>query len=72
MRTERNVLAIAKHRFVCNIDWAFQTDKRLYLIMDYCPGGDLQQYLLEEVKFSEEKTRKYMAEIILAVESLHE
>ena len=63
---------MANNRFICNIDYAFQTDKRLYLIMDYCSGGDLQKYLIEENKFSEDKARKYIAEVVLAVESLHE
>jgi serine/threonine protein kinase len=44
----------------------------LFLICDYCPGGDLSQYLEIEKSFSEEKAKFYISEIILAIEALHE
>lgn len=69
--TERNVLAVTNHPFVCGIDFAFQTDDRLFLILEFCQGGDLSQYLKEEDFFSEEKAKQYLAEILLALEDLH-
>lgn len=51
--------------------WAFQTHDRLYLVMDYCPGGDLLRQLKIKGVFSEDPLRKYMAEIVLAIEALH-
>jgi len=39
--------------------------------MEYCPGGDLGDYLETEDWFSEEKARFYISEIILALEDLH-
>ncbi len=41
------------------------------MVMDYCPGGDLGDYLQEEERFSENRTKKYAAEILLALEELH-
>jgi serine/threonine protein kinase len=40
-KTERNVLCLAKHQFIVGLEFAFQTTSRLYLIMEYCPGGDM-------------------------------
>jgi serine/threonine protein kinase len=37
-RTERNVLSIMNHPFIVKLNYAFQTEKKLYLILDYCPG----------------------------------
>lgn len=39
--TERNVLCLASHPFIVSLNYAFQTPYRLYLILDYCPGGDM-------------------------------
>jgi serine/threonine protein kinase len=40
--TERNVLCVAgKHPHIVGLDFAFQNRYRLYLIMEFCPGGDL-------------------------------
>jgi len=41
------------------------------LVLDYCPGGDLAEYLQLEKKFNEEKTKIYACEILLALEELH-
>ena len=48
---------------------AFQTKEKLFLILDYCPGGDLARVLSRETKkrFSEERAKMYIAEIILAI-----
>jgi hypothetical protein len=40
-RTERNVLSYTKHPFIVGLNYAFQTKEKLFLILDYCPGGDL-------------------------------
>lgn len=40
-QTERNVLSYIEHPFIVNLNYAFQTGKKLYLILEYCEGGDL-------------------------------
>lgn len=37
-KTERNVLSLMHHPFIVGLNYAFQTETRLYLILDYCPG----------------------------------
>lgn len=43
----------------------------MFLLLQYCPGGDLSEYLQEEKWFNEYKTRFYACEILLAIEELH-
>ena len=39
---ERQILAqINSHPFFVNLHHAFQTESKLYMILDYCPGGEL-------------------------------
>jgi protein-serine/threonine kinase len=40
-RTERMVLEKIKHPFIMNLNYAFQTSISLYMVIDYCPGGEL-------------------------------
>ena len=40
-------------------------------MLEYCPGGDLSEYLQLEKCFNEDKTRLYAAEILLGIEELH-
>jgi hypothetical protein len=69
--TERNVLSTINHPFIVKLHFAFQNKENLFLIMDYQPGGDLGEYLQDEGRFSERRSRIYISEIILAVEELH-
>jgi serine/threonine protein kinase len=39
--TEKNVLAMMNHPFIVKLNYAFQTQTHLYLVLDYCPKGDL-------------------------------
>ena len=69
--TERNVLSYMKHPFIVSLNFAFQTTDKLFLILDYCPGGDLGSHLLKEKRFTEYRARIYLCEIVLALEELH-
>lgn len=60
------------HPLIVRLRYAFQTVDRLFLICDYCPGGDLSQYIEIEKYFAEDKAKFYICEIILAIEALHE
>ena len=65
--TERNVLSYTQHPFIVRLNYAFQTKNKLYLILDYCAGGDLGKLIHRKGKFDENTTRIYIAEIILAI-----
>ena len=70
--TERNVLAyFTKHPFVVGLNYAFQTPSRLFLVLDYCPGGDMGQVIQREKRMTEAWARTYLSEILLALEDLH-
>ena len=60
-----------KHPFIVGLNYAFQTKDKLFLILDYCPGGDLARLLFREKRLSEEHARIYLAEVLLALEHLH-
>ena len=69
--TERKVLSQLKHSFMVSLHYAFQTAENLFLILDYCPGGDLSRHLTIEKRFAEQRAQVYMCEIVLAIEELH-
>ena len=53
------------------MDYAFQTEKKLYFVLEYCPGGELFSQLVKNHKLSEDHCRFYSAQIILALQYLH-
>lgn len=70
-KSERDILQHIDHPFLMKLHFAFQSDTKLYLIMDYLTGGELFFHLKNARRFSEERCRFYAAEILLGVEHLH-
>ena len=69
---ERNVLSLSHHPFIVKFNFAFQTSTKLFLILEYCPNGDLAKHLLIEKRFSEQRAKFYLCEVLLALENLHQ
>ncbi|KAL3811159.1 hypothetical protein ACHAXA_001374 [Cyclostephanos tholiformis] len=70
-KTERKVLALLDHPFIMKMYYAFQTPDKLYLVLDYCPGGELFFHLSRYRRFQEPVARFYAAELLLAIGHLH-
>ncbi|CAO3648473.1 unnamed protein product [Cunninghamella echinulata] len=71
VKAERDVLAESDSPWVVQLYFSFQDAQYLYLIMEFLPGGDLMTMLIKYDTFSEPVTRFYIAEIILALETIH-
>lgn len=57
--------------FLVGLKFSFQTVSELYLVTDFKSGGELFWHLQKEQRFSEERARFYIAELVLALEHLH-
>ncbi|XP_024250432.2 ribosomal protein S6 kinase alpha-3-like isoform X2 [Oncorhynchus tshawytscha] len=70
-KMERDILVEVNHPFIVRLHYAFQTEGKLYLILDFLRGGDLFTRLSKEVMFTEEDVKFYLAELALALDHLH-
>jgi serine/threonine protein kinase len=50
--TERKILSTINHNFIVKLQFAFQTPTKLFLVMDYCPGGDLLNLIKKRGKIN--------------------
>ncbi|XP_060790418.1 serine/threonine-protein kinase MRCK alpha isoform X2 [Neoarius graeffei] len=72
-REERDVLVNGDSQWITTLHYAFQDDNFLYLVMDYYVGGDLLTLLSKfEDRLPEEMARFYLAEMVLAIDSVHQ
>ncbi|EQC42387.1 AGC protein kinase [Saprolegnia diclina VS20] len=71
MKSEREIMTKVSHPFIIGLKYAFQTDSKVYLIMEYQPGGELFSHLAKEGLLMEAKAKFYIAEMVLAIEHLH-
>ncbi|KAI6792869.1 kinase-like protein [Hortaea werneckii] len=71
VRAERDILANADSPWLVKLHTSFQDSTFLYMLMEFLPGGDLMTMLIKYEIFSEDITRFYMAELVLAIEAVH-
>ncbi|KAI7830011.1 kinase-like domain-containing protein [Kickxella alabastrina] len=69
--TERSILSEVQHPFIVKLYYAFQSNSKLYLIMEYVAGGELFTHMANERIFSEDQAVFYAAELVLALAHLH-
>ena len=74
-KIERDILKENRNKpFLLSLHFAFQTPQYLYMVVDYCPNGDLALLLAHQPnsRFPEGAAKFYMAEILLAIDDLHQ
>ena len=70
-KTERKVLSIVDHPFIMKLYFAFQTEDKLFFVLEYCSGGELFFHLSRYRRFPERVARFYASELLLALGHLH-
>ena len=71
IKAEREFLSKLHHPFIVNMNCAFQDFENLYLVMDLLTGGDLRYHICKIRRFSENKTKFFIACLILGLEYIH-
>ena len=72
---ERNILvrtATANSQFIVGLKFSFQTPTDLYFVTGFMSGGELFYHLQKEGRFDEDRAKFYIAELILALQHLHQ
>mmetsp|Transcript_11348 Transcript_11348/g.20266 ORF Transcript_11348/g.20266 Transcript_11348/m.20266 type:complete len:199 (-) Transcript_11348:220-816(-) len=75
VQQERQIMALtssADQPFVVRLYFAFRTPTCLFLITEYMHGGDLYSLLRNVHCLAEPAARQYIAEVVLALEFLHQ
>lgn len=69
--TEKEVARKVRHRFIVRLAYAFQTFDKLFLVTEFCGGGDLRALVSLKKRLNEHEARMYLAEVLIAIEELH-
>ncbi|EPB71012.1 kinase C-like 3 family protein [Ancylostoma ceylanicum] len=72
VQTEKSVFeAASNYPFLVGLHSCFQTESRLFFVIEFVPGGDLMFHMQRQRKLPEDHARFYSSEIILALHFLH-
>lgn len=72
-RSEKRVFLTAareRHPFLLGLHSCFQTETRIYFVMEYISGGDLMLHI-QRKQFSLRQAKFYASEVLLALEYFH-
>ena len=69
---EKVVMSRLVHPYIVSLRYAFQTPSRLFLLSDYCAGGELFNTLRKHGLLLENAARVYLAQLVLALQYMHE
>lgn len=71
--TEKEVSRKVRHKFIVRLAYAFQTFDKLFIVTEFCAGGDLRALISSKGKsgIPEPEAQLYLAEILIAIEELH-
>ena len=72
VKAERDMLVVADQQWVVKMYYSFQDEEMLYLVMEFLPGGDLMSLLMKRDTLPEDAAQFYVAEISLALQSIHQ
>nr|XP_008120386.1 PREDICTED: hormonally up-regulated neu tumor-associated kinase homolog A-like [Anolis carolinensis] len=71
MKREPRIHQMIKHPNIVQLYETLETDNSYYMVMELCLGGDLMDRICEKKKLEEREVKKYMRQIMSAVEHLH-
>ena len=71
LRREGRILQLVRHPCIIQLYDILETENSYYLVMELCSGGDMMEYLKIRKSLPEKETRKYVRQIVSAVDHLH-
>ncbi|ORZ19147.1 hypothetical protein BCR41DRAFT_351614 [Lobosporangium transversale] len=74
-RSEKRIYQVAnkeRHPFLTTLHSCFQTETRLYFVMEYVRGGDLMMHIQKDKRFGEQRAKFYGCEVLLALQYFHQ
>ncbi|KAI7816133.1 hypothetical protein BC939DRAFT_470279 [Gamsiella multidivaricata] len=74
-RSEKRIYQVAnkeRHPFLTTLHCCFQTDTRLYFVMEYVRGGDLMMHIQKDKRFGDHRAKFYGCEVLLALQYFHQ
>uniref|UniRef100_A0A8C6UNF7 Maternal embryonic leucine zipper kinase n=1 Tax=Neogobius melanostomus TaxID=47308 RepID=A0A8C6UNF7_9GOBI len=59
------------HQHVCRLYQVIETSTQILMVIEYCPGGELFDYIITKDRLSEEETRVFFRQIVSAIAYVH-
>ncbi|XP_066304606.1 maternal embryonic leucine zipper kinase-like isoform X1 [Branchiostoma lanceolatum] len=71
VQIEIEAMKTLTHQHVCKLYQVLETDTKIFMVLEYCPGGELFDYIVAKDRLPEEEARVFFRQIVSAVAYIH-
>ncbi|XP_055077005.1 maternal embryonic leucine zipper kinase [Periophthalmus magnuspinnatus] len=71
VKLEIDAMKHLSHQHVCRLYQVIETSTQIFMVIEYCPGGELFDYIIAKDRLSEEETRVFFRQIVSAIAYVH-
>ncbi|XP_037621832.1 maternal embryonic leucine zipper kinase isoform X1 [Sebastes umbrosus] len=71
VKVEIEAMKNLSHQHVCRLYQVIETSTQIFMVLEYCPGGELFDYIISKDRLSEEETRVFFRQIVSAMAYVH-
>lgn len=71
VKVEIEAMKNLSHQHVCRLYQVIETSTQIFIVLEYCPGGELFDYIIAKDRLSEEETRVFFRQIVSAMAYVH-
>lgn len=71
VKLEIEAMKNLSHQHICRLYEVIETSKQIFMVIEYCPGGELFDYIIAKDRLSEEETRVFFRQIVSAIAYIH-
>ncbi|XP_038625787.1 maternal embryonic leucine zipper kinase isoform X1 [Tachyglossus aculeatus] len=71
IKIEIEAMKNLSHQHICRLYHVLESSKKIFMVMEYCPGGELLDYIVSKARLSEAETRVFFRQILSAVAYVH-
>uniref|UniRef100_A0ABM5FRI0 Maternal embryonic leucine zipper kinase n=1 Tax=Pogona vitticeps TaxID=103695 RepID=A0ABM5FRI0_9SAUR len=71
VKTEIEAMKSLSHQNICRLYHVIETEKKMFMVLEYCPGGELFDYIIAKDRLAEEEARVFFRQIVAAIAFVH-
>ncbi|KAM7419185.1 hypothetical protein PAMA_016349 [Pampus argenteus] len=71
VKVEIDAMKSLSHQHICRLYQVIETATQIFMVLEYCPGGELFDYIIAKDRLSEEETRVFFRQIVSALAYVH-
>ncbi|KAM6327882.1 maternal embryonic leucine zipper kinase isoform 4-T5 [Alca torda] len=71
VKIEIDAMKNLSHQHICQLYHVIETSEKMFMVLEYCPGGELFDYIISKDRLSEEEARVFFRQIVSAIAYVH-